>query len=219
MTEEAGSHTGILQAWLLQLQSKDQTSFDQIRSAVIAHTSERLERLVRKMLRNYPRLQRWEQTDDVLQNSILRLHHSLSTIRPETARQFYGLAATQIHRELIDLSRHYFGPQGAGAKHHTDRVDATGSGGPTIERQADTHAEPESLEEWTAFHEAVHQLPDAEREVFQLYWYEGLDQKAIASLLDVSERTIKNRWRSAKLLLSDKLRPDDNGKQHSHDSV
>ena len=65
-------------------------------------------------------MKRWSETDDVLQNAMLRLHRSLAEIQPECPSQFYGLAATQIRRELIDLARHYYGAQGIGARHHTD---------------------------------------------------------------------------------------------------
>lgn len=207
--DEVSGHTGVLQSWLLQLQVTEGVEFDKVRRAVINHASQRLEGLARRMLRGYPRLRRWEQTGDVLQNALLRLHSSLLTIRPETTRQFYGLAATQIRRELIDLTRHHFGPEGDAARHHTDDVQSLINQGSTVERHADPHHEPASLAEWSEFHSAVQKLPDVEREVFDLYWYEGLDQKQIATLLNVSDRTVKSRWRNAKLLLSQILSTDD----------
>ena len=203
--DEAGDHTRLLQAWLEQLQSTDPDTSEKARRAVINHASERLEKLARTMLKNYARLHRWEQTADVLQNALLRLHRSLLSIRPDSARQFYGLAAAQIRRELIDLTRHHFGPEGAAAKHHTDDVGAISDNAAAVDRLPDSNGEPSSLAEWTEFHEAVQKLPDAEREVFELYWYDGLDQKTVASILNVTDRTVKNRWRSAKLRLRDIL--------------
>jgi RNA polymerase sigma-70 factor (ECF subfamily) len=61
--------------------------------------------------------------------------------------------------------------------------------------------EPSTLAEWTDFHETVQLLPQAEREVFDLLWYEGLTQAEAAQVLGVTDRTVKNRWRSAKLEL------------------
>ena len=199
--DESDKSTEQLQTWIDRLHSTDQADFDRVRGEIIRHASDRLENLARTMLRNYPRLRRWEQTGDVLQNALLRLHQALATIRPDSARQFFGLAATQIRRELIDLTRHHFGPEGAAARHHTDGVDLASGDRATIANAASEHSEPSSLVEWTEFHEAVQRLPDAEREVFDLYWYEGLDQKGVASLLGITDRTVKNRWRSAKLLL------------------
>jgi RNA polymerase sigma-70 factor (ECF subfamily) len=65
----------------------------------------------------------------------------------------------------------------------------------------DPGGEPATLAEWTDFHEKVQLLPEAEREVFDLLWYEGLTRAEAAQVLGVAERTVKNRWRNAKLEL------------------
>ncbi len=191
---EVKGHTAILGQWLEQLREGDEAA----RHAVINHAADRLEALARRMLGRNPRLRRWEQTGDVLQNAVLRLHRSLETLRPESPAQFYGLAAAQIRRELIDLARHHFGPESAAAHHHTDGVEQ--ADGPVVTKE-DSGGEPASLAEWTDFHEKVQLLPRAEREVFDLLWYEGLTQTEAAQVLGVTDRTIKNRWRSAKLEL------------------
>ena len=54
---------------------------------------------------------------------------------------------------------------------------------------------------WREFHEQVDLLPDEEREVFDLIWYQGLMHTQAAELLDVSARTVKRRWQSACLKL------------------
>jgi RNA polymerase sigma-70 factor (ECF subfamily) len=194
---EGDSHTAELQLWLDRLQGDD-TEARQARDQLLTRAGARLEELARRMLRRYPRLRRWEQTGDILQNAVLRLHRSLGEVRPRSVGEFFGLAATQIRRELIDLSRHHFGPQGAAAHHHTDP--------PGHDEHAAYHSgEPASLLEWAEFHEAAGRLPDSERQTFDLLWYEGLTQKEAASILGVTERTVKNRWRSAKLLLAELL--------------
>jgi len=68
--------------------------------------SRRLYTLARKMFSRYPKLRRWEQTDDIFQNAMIRLHRSLVEVRPDSARAFLGLAAVQIRRTLLDLARH-----------------------------------------------------------------------------------------------------------------
>jgi RNA polymerase sigma-70 factor (ECF subfamily) len=191
---EVNGHTAILGRWLERLRDGDEAA----RSEVINHVCQRLEALTRRMLRHYPRLRRWEQTGDVLQNAVVRLHRSLATVRPKFPAQFYGLAAKQIRRELIDLARHHFGPEGAAAHHHTDGADQAES---PVGNEADPGGEPSTLAEWTEFHEKVQRLPDAERAVFDLLWYEGMTQAEAAQVLGVTERTVKNRWRSAKLEL------------------
>src|SRR5437763_17122557 len=87
------------------------------RHELLNSACERLSQITRTMLRDYPRLKRWEQTEDVLQNALVRLMRALQTITPASVRDFYRLATLQIRRELLDLVRHYFGPEGRGAKH------------------------------------------------------------------------------------------------------
>lgn len=162
------------------------------RNEIIDRACDRVRRLTRRMLRNYPGVRRWSETDDVLQGALMRLHRSLSQVHPDSTRSFFGLAATQIRRELIDLARHHFGPEGHGANHHTD-------GGEAIERSLDGREEPNSLTKWTAFHEHVGDMPEEQREVFDLLWYEGLTQPEAAEVLGVSLATLKRRWQSARL--------------------
>ena len=141
------------------------------------------------MLKNYPHLRRWEQTDDVFQSAAIRLHKSLSKVRPETAKEFFGFAATQIRRTLIDLARHHFGPEGHAAKHQTD----AGNRGDMLQAQPDRTAEPGSLEAWAAFHAAVDRLASDERLVVDLVWYGGATQREAAEVLQISERTVIRR--------------------------
>ena len=90
------------------MRSGDQTA----RQRLVEHACERLRGLARKMLRRYPKVHRWEETDDVFVESVVRLHRALETVQPESPRHFYNLAATQIRRVLIDMSRRYYGPGG-----------------------------------------------------------------------------------------------------------
>ena len=71
------------------------------------------------MLGRFPRVHRWEETDEVFTEAVAKLHRSLASICPETVRQFYSLAATQIRRVLMDMARRYYGPEGLGAKYDT----------------------------------------------------------------------------------------------------
>ena len=192
-------HTTKLQSLLEGLAAGDADA----QSKIIEHSCERLRRLTHRMLREYTKVKRWEQTDDVLQNAMLRLNRSLVQVKPESPRQFYGLAATQIRRELIDLGRHHYADKGIGANHETDRQD----GAARIEKTA-TVTEPENLEDWTRFHEVVENLPNDEREVFSLLWYEGLTQPEASSVLGVSLRTVKRRWQEARLAIHSAMTGD-----------
>lgn len=196
------SEDGQIQHWLDQMKAGNADARDQ----VIKHAQRRLELLTRKMLGGFARLRRWEETGDVLNNALLKLHRSLAEIQPESVGKFFALATQQIRWTLLDLKRHYFGPEGVGSHHHTagDGSAADDTGGP-IRQTAGNSSEPETVEGWTRFHEAVERMPVNERAVFDLLFYQGMTQTEAASALEVDERTIRRRKRSAEVWLHDAL--------------
>lgn len=167
------------------------------REMLLDHACDRLERLTRKIFHCSGDLRRWEETADVFQNSLLRLHNALSATKVESVRHFFNLAALQVRRELIDLARHHFGPEGIAHNHHTDLQAADEAGG-SLHGKAD---EPEDLSDWTEFHHRVERLPELEREIVNLLFYEAFTQQEAATLLGVNVRTVKRRWHSARLKL------------------
>ena len=58
-----------------------------------------IEAMVRCMETGYANVHRWEQTDDVLQNAVIRLHRTLEQLSVTTAHDFFRLAALHIRRE------------------------------------------------------------------------------------------------------------------------
>lgn len=167
------------------------------RGQLIHHACDRLLALTRRMLQRHPSVSRWEQTDDVFQNAMIRLHRSLDTVSLVDVRHFINLATLQIRRELIDLGRKYGGPCGMGRHHHTDHRPSDEAGGTLRE----TSAEPCDLEQWTAFHEAVASLAEEDRELVDLLFYNGLSQEHAAEALCCSVRTVRRRWQEARLRL------------------
>ena len=188
--------TGQTAGWLDGMRSGDQTAQRQL----IEHSCERLRGLARKMLRRYPKVRRWEETDDVFVEAVTRLHRALETVQPESPRHFYNLAATQIRRVLIDLSRRYYGAEGLGSHHDTAAMKSD-DGTPPRYEQADESGEPSSLAEWTEFHEQIGVLPEEEQEVFNLLWYEQMTHEQAAEVLGVTTRTIRRRWQDARYQL------------------
>ena len=57
---------------------------------------------------------------------------------------------------------------------------------------------PTENDRWQRFHAAVDSLPEQQRQVFDMIWCLGGAQKAVAETLGVSEKTVKQRWKSAK---------------------
>jgi len=196
MTPDSSFDTVQLHAYLERFRTGDREATD----AFLRRVCGRLERLARSMLRGFPNVRRWADTDDVMQNALLRLLHTLQATQPESTRHFVNLAAQHIRRELLDLARHYRNrldsPRGAAGSQ-----DGEGVGDPV----APGSAAVGDLDLWSAFHEQVDQLPAEEREVVGLTFYHGWTQAQIAELFGVDERTIRRRWRSASLKLTEAL--------------
>lgn len=190
---ESSGNTSRLQGLLDAAAAGDEQAYAELMAVAAA----RLRKLTGKMLWAYPQLRRWEQTDDIFQEASLRLYRSLNDCRPDSVRDFLGLAALQIRRTLIDLCRHHFGPMSAAANH-----DHVIGGGPDETQVADNVAAasggPSSLDAWADFHDAVSELPNKAREVFHLVWYAGLPQAEIAQVLGISVPTVQRRWYQAR---------------------
>ncbi|MDG1892350.1 MAG: sigma-70 family RNA polymerase sigma factor [Verrucomicrobiota bacterium] len=167
-------------------------------------TWERLLRLTRHIARDFPPVRRWEQTEDIFQNASIRIWKALEKVPLQNARHFLRLAAEKIRFELIDLARHYQGPLGQGHNHQT-QVAQEETASPRPFEHADDGADPSLAAQWTDVHAQVHRLPEELKEVFDLLWYHDLKQQEVATLLHVDVRTIKRRWRQARLQLQTML--------------
>lgn len=194
------NQTVAIEGWLAEMRAGN----DHARGELLRCACDRLTHLTRKMLRNFGRVRRWEQTDDVVQSSLLRLYRTLADIQPTNAVEFYRLAALNIRRELLDLAKHYYGPRGLGTNYASTDSPTNDSQAEPVESPA-PNDDPGQLAGWAAFHTAAEQLPAEEKEVFDLLWYQELSQAEAAELLNVSDRTIKRRWASARLLLHKSL--------------
>lgn len=187
------------------------------REQLLQHLGERLRYLAHIRLARFGHLQRWEQTDDVLNGALYRLHRALDEVRPATVRDLLNLTGVMIRRELIDLQRHYFGPEGHGRHHATlpppsesqDGSPGPGGGAGRGIEPANATYEPGHLAELTEFHQRVEALPDDLREVFNLTWYQGLSQEEAARVLGVSVPTVKRRWREVRLELGQYLQGEE----------
>jgi RNA polymerase sigma-70 factor (ECF subfamily) len=115
---------------------------------------------------------------------MVRLHRALANVRVESVRHFFNLATVQIRRELLDLAKHYFGPEGHGANHHTDHIPTDDAGGTIYDRAG------------------------RPSEIVNLLFYEGLTHEEASRVLDTSVRTLKRRWASVKLKLHEVLNLD-----------
>ncbi len=168
--------------WVERLKNGDDSAFNEL----VIHFEARLLSLTRKMLKAFPAVGRWEETDDVFQAAAMRLRSALKDVTPRSSREFFGLAALQVRRELLNMNAVY---------QYRLTPSQVGQTGPE-DREG-----PREIEAWTDFHEAAEALPEEIREVFRLIWYGGLTQAEAAVLLGVCERTIRDRWQRARLAI------------------
>jgi RNA polymerase sigma factor (sigma-70 family) len=153
------------------------------RAALLEYTLERFRVVAQRMFRPEKSLHSLDQTDDVIQKGLIRLHKALETVKPTDVRAFFGLAARQIRFVIADLAEQL---------HARLRIISIKN-----VPEAPLHRpgqEPGSLLEWAEFHDAVERLPDEEREAFDLLFYGGMEQHQAAALLGISERTLRRRW-------------------------
>ncbi len=188
---DSPSQQSMMQQFLPRAVAGDAVAVD----ALLRHNCDRLTSLTRRMLGDFRRVRRWAETGDVLQNALLRLVGALREAKPHTPREFLALATLQIRRELLDLARKFYGPQGMGA--NQDSAAAPGPHGPGPVDPADLSHEPCSLAQWSELHQQIDALPDEEREIVGLLFYQGLSQAEAAAVLNVSVRTVQRRWHAA----------------------
>lgn len=165
---------------------------------------QRMQFLASRLLDSSPRVRRWEETDDLVQNALVRLVEAIKGAVIESDRHLLNLAAKKIREEFIDKLRHYSGPRSP--MRYLATSSQRGADGERLDlvEQA-VAAEMTSATEadrWERFHEVVGRLPEREREVFELTWYLGADQDTIARTIDSSIPTVKRAWKSAKELVA-----------------
>jgi len=192
---DSSVHTTKLRLWVERIRAGDLS----VREDMLRALHARLERLARKMLRRFPAVGRWEESGDLLQNAVPRLLRALEDVEPTSVREFFGLAAEQMRRELLDLARCHHARRLAGPSHAAD-PQGSDSGTPIPEPPAAAD-DPDDLEKWCAFHEQVERLPVEQREVVSLIYYHGWVQADVAEHLGISKRTVQRHWAAAMLKL------------------
>lgn len=163
-----------------------------------------VDRVVRRMLRRFPNVSRWEDASDVAQEAIVRIIRAVEggDHGPRSAREFESFAAVCVRTTLLDLARRYRGVRAPDL--HPGAVGPADSSNPVTAAAGSD----DDLGRWTAFHDAVERLPTAEREVVGLKFYHGWTNQDVGDLLGVSERMVRKHWDSARRRLSQALGGD-----------
>jgi RNA polymerase sigma-70 factor (ECF subfamily) len=145
--------------------------------------------------RIYPRLTRPPlnvQADELLGAVAERLLKALREARPRTVRQLFALANQHMRWELNDLARR-LDEQPAAAELREGLVPAPAS--------SVSGLSPDGLR----MLRAIDELPEEEREVFDLMRIQRMTQTEVAQLLGVSAATVKRRLTRGLRLLTEQL--------------
>ncbi len=160
-----------------------------------------VERVSRRLLAEFPAVKRWDESDDICQQAAIRLFLSLQEVEIEDRRHLENLAATQIRRTLIDLARSYSRTAESNQRRWTPH-SRKGDVNNVLTQQPDQTGDSSQLLEWAELHIQVENLPDDLKEVFQMRWYRGLSNAAVAELLGCDVRSAQRKWRTAREALA-----------------
>jgi RNA polymerase sigma factor (sigma-70 family) len=169
---------------------------DAIVRALLERAVRRLQLLCASLLhKSYPRLARPPlnlDSDELLSTVVERLLKAMRAVKPGTVRQFFALASQHMRWELNDLAR---------------RLDDL----PTAQRLIDAPApgtdsvDPTASPRYLRILGAIDELPEKEREVFQLVRIQGLTHAEASEVLEVSTKTVQRRLNLGLLMLADRL--------------
>jgi len=194
MTLDDLSYVAQIESCLQRFHAGDANAVDDLAEL----TYQRLNELVAAALRRFPELQRIMTVDEIVHGHLLkRLQSALVEVRPQTAQHMFALASQHIRFELLDLIRHHRREQRVTSLQAM--VDSEGRAYDPADTGTDVAAR---LVNWECFNEKLAQLPDELRQVVDLLYFQRMSQQDAATLLGVTDRTIRNRLRA----VEDKMR-------------
>jgi RNA polymerase sigma factor (sigma-70 family) len=162
---------------------------------LLARAVPRLKLLCSGLLRkSYPRLTKPPlclHADELLSAVVERLLKALRQVRPSNVRQFFALAHQHLRWELNDLAR------------RLDEQDPVLElpKGLAVTEKSDSGLTLEGRRIW----DAIGNLPEEEREVFELVRIQGLPHREVAEILGISTKTVQRRLHRVLVLLAERL--------------
>jgi RNA polymerase sigma-70 factor (ECF subfamily) len=172
---------------------------------LLASAASRLHILCATLLfRSYPRLTHPPlnlEAEEMLGAVVERLLKAMRKVHPATVRQFFALANQHMRWELNDLARRL-----------DERVAAVELRDSLVPGRADS-SDSELSQNARRMLAAIDNLPDDEREVFNLIRIQGMMQSEVADVVGISLKTVQRRLNRGLVRLADQLvdlqpRPD-----------
>jgi RNA polymerase sigma-70 factor (ECF subfamily) len=148
------------------------------------------------LYRSYPRLTHPPlnlETDDLLGGVVAGMLTAMQTVRPRTVRQFFALATQHMRWQLNDLARRLDQKPAAMALAETGVMAPPPSSASGLTPEA------------RRILAAIEELPEDEREVFDLVRIQGLTYVETAGVVGTSIKTVQRRLNRARLHLAAQL--------------
>ena len=163
----------------LLIQFRNPSTREKAFTAIIKKYQEKLYWHIRRMLVDH------EDTNDVLQNVFIRVWNGLDNFREDA--QLY----TWLYRIATNESLTFIEQQKKRAAISLDEVESSISN----KVQADKHFDPNKLE-WK-LQVAIQQLPEKQRVVFNLRYYDEMPYEEMSRVLETSEGALKASYHHA----------------------
>jgi RNA polymerase sigma factor (sigma-70 family) len=164
---------------------------------MLGRSARRLERLCANLLyKHYPRLMRPPSnldTAEMVGGLVEGLLKAMDTVRPQTVRQFFALVNQHMRWQLNDLARR-LDEQPIFVELREEFLVASAD--------SDSAITPDGR----LMLRAIENLPEDEREAFELVRFQELTHTEVAEVLGVSTKTVQRRLNRASLLLTRELR-------------
>lgn len=130
------------------------------------------------------------QAEEMVQNVFVKLYERVERIRIETSMEAYLYRA--VYYECLNHHKHL-------KVRRAYQTHASRQGEPSV-------GEPAPLKELeTRLREAMNELPEQCRTIFQLSRFEALKYREIADVLEISVKTVENQMGKALRLLRERL--------------
>lgn len=179
---------------LTQLLARCAEGDEQARDALFAQLYPALRRLAHARLRDSHGASQL-QTTALVHEVYLRL--AGQTTRAEERGQFMAYAARVMRSVIVDAAREKL-------------TERRGSGAEHVPLDTSQHdAQLEGAQEIVRVHDAVLALEAADpraARVVEMRYFAGYDEREIASLLGVTERTVQRSWSKARAILAESLK-------------
>lgn len=170
------------------------------KNELLGFAERQLRRMARRMLHageSFTAVQRWEQTDDVFQESLIRMSRALEQVPINSVRHFFAIAAKNIRWELQTLRGRYGGRYGL-HKHHVSDLprpgETSGEAGGLVDNAP---ARRDAFAEISRLLDEIETIPDADRELLDLIIINRLTFQEAADTVGLSLATFKRHYRKA----------------------